>query len=115
LSDTINKLELKNILTALEEKKGINIKVLDVRNLVSYTDFMVLCSGSSRTHVNVLVTNVKDAFPRGQGPVYINPSSDDSWWVLDFVDIVVHIFNEETRNFYDLDSLWGDAGVLEIE
>ncbi len=98
----------------LEAKKALDIRVLDVSGIVSYADFMVICSGSSTTHVNALVSGVEDAFPGSGAPVYINSSKDNSWWVLDFVDIVVHIFKEDSRIYYDLEGLWSDAKRLEI-
>lgn len=105
---------VKKIADALADKKGINIRVLDVRELVSYTDFLVLCSGTSSTHVNALVSSVEEACTKEEGPVYVNPSKDDSWWILDFVEVVVHVFREETRTFYDLERLWCDAQSLDL-
>lgn len=106
--------ELLTIITALEDKKAVDARVLDVREIVSYADFLVVCSGTSSTHVHALVAGVEDAFPSGQGPVYVNSSKDDSWWILDFVEVVVHIFKDETRHYYDLERLWGDAPQIKI-
>ena len=100
---------IKKIKEALEDKKGMDIQVLDVRTLVSYADFLVLCTGNSSAHINALVSNVREVFPSHERPTYVNPSKDDSWWIVDFVDVVVHVFKEETRHYYDLDQLWGDA------
>ncbi|HVM32107.1 MAG TPA: ribosome silencing factor [bacterium] len=100
---------LSKILSALEDKKGIDPLILDVRNLVSYTDYLVLCSGSSTTHVRALVSAVEDV---SEDPIRVNSSADDSWWVLDQVDIVVHLFREDVRLFYDLEGLWADAAVV---
>ena len=58
------------------------------------------------------IANVKDAMDDIQKPVYINYSKDDSWWILDFSDVVVHVFKEDVRRFYDLEQLWGDASRL---
>jgi ribosome-associated protein len=100
---------VEKIVKALEDKKAVDIQVLDIRGIVSYTDYLVICSGTSTTHVNALVENVVDEFPKKDGPVYVNPSKDNSWWILDFVDTVVHVFSEETRHYYDLERLWLDA------
>jgi len=99
---------------ALEEKKGLDIQVLDVGGLVSYTDFMILCTGTSTTHVNALVSSVRDGLSKAERPVYVNSSRDNSWWILDFVDVVVHVFQAESRFYYDLDSLWCDAKKLSV-
>jgi ribosome-associated protein len=97
------------IINALEEKKALDIQVLDLRKIASYTDYLVICSGTSSTHVNALVESVVDGFPKKEGPAYVNSSKDDSWWILDFVDTVVHVFKDETRRYYDLERLWLDA------
>jgi ribosome-associated protein len=106
---------LPKIVKALEDKKAVDLLVLELAPIVSFTDYMVICSGTSNTHVSALVSCVEDAFGKGEGPVYINPSKDDSWWILDFVDVVVHVFKEESRSYYDLEGLWSDARRLEIE
>lgn len=100
---------LKKIKNSLEDKKGTDIVVLDVRDLVSYTDYLVLCTGTSSAHVHALVAHVRDSFPTADRPTYVNPSKDDSWWILDFVDVVVHVLKEDKRQYYDLEQLWGDA------
>lgn len=105
---------IHQIVKALEDKKGINIRVLDVRDLVSYTDFLIVCTGSSRPHVGALISNVEDSILKGAKPIYVNTSKDDSWWILDFVDVVVHVFQEEARLFYDLERLWCDAKTVAI-
>lgn len=101
--------DIVKVISALEDKKALNVCLLDVREIISYADFMIICSGSSTTHVNSLVSSVADAFPKGKGPNYINSSKDDSWWILDFVDVVVHVFREDVHRYYDLEGLWSDA------
>ena len=103
---------VKDILRALHDKKAVDVLVLDVRHVVSYTDFMVLCSGTSSTHVGTLVSSAEDALKPKERPVYKNSSKDNSWWILDFVDIVVHVFKEDARVFYNLEEFWGDAKTL---
>ncbi len=93
----------------MRTRKRVDIQILDIRDIASYTDYLVICSGTSTTHVNALVENVVDVFPKGDGPVYVNTSKDNSWWILDFVDAVVHVFDDKTRHYYDLERLWLDA------
>jgi ribosome-associated protein len=104
--------ELSTIVSVLNDKKGIDVRVLDVRNLVSYTDYLILCSGSSTTHVRALVSAVDKALEKTNTKV--NSSLDDSWWILDQVDWVVHVFREDIRIFYDLEGLWADAQTVKI-
>lgn len=82
---------------------------MDVREIITYADFIIICSGSSTTHVAALVSNVEDAFTKQEGPLYTNSSKDDSWWILDFVEVVVHVFREDVQHYYDLEGLWSDA------
>lgn len=103
---------IEGIVEALEDKLGVGVRVLDVREIISYTDYLVLCSGTSNTQVNALVSSLEDRFRGPDRPVYVNRSKDNSWWILDFVDVVVHVFHEDARAFYDLDGLWADAKVL---
>ena len=105
---------LKAILKTLEDKQGIDISVLKMDLVVSYTDYLVICNGTSNTHVNALVESIKDALSLKKEIVYQNRSLDKGWIVLDFVDVVVHIFLDETRKFYDLEGLWSDAQKVEF-
>ncbi len=105
---------LANIIQALEDKKALEIVTLDVGQIVSYTDYLVLCSGTSSTHVSSIVASLRDGFPKGEGPIYTNGSKDDSWWILDFVDVVVHVFKEDARRFYNLENLLGDSIRVEV-
>ena len=105
---------LNLIVRVLEDKKAVDIVVLNIEGIVSYADFIVVCSGTSSTHVAALVSSIEDSFPKAEGPVYINSSKDDSWWILDFVEVVVHVFKGESRSYYDLEGLWSDAPRLEI-
>ncbi len=104
---------LEEIVTHLEDKKAIDIRVLDMMGLASYTDILVVCSGSSNTHVNAIVRGVSEKLSNPKDLWKVNSSKDGSWWILDFVDVVVHIFQEKTRAFYDLEGLWCDAPRLD--
>jgi ribosome-associated protein len=100
---------LHRIVEALEDKKAQDIQLLDVREVISYADFLVICSGSSTTQVSAIVDHLSKVFRGKEGPTYQSRSKDNSWWTLDFVDVVVHVFLEETRHFYDLENLWSDS------
>ncbi|MGH7738968.1 MAG: ribosome silencing factor [bacterium] len=103
---------LLDVVSALRDKKAIDILVLDVRRLVTYTDYLILCSGGSGTQVRALVSAAEKAL--AQETLKVNSSADDSWWVLDQVDLVVHVFREDVRAFYDLETLWADAPTVEL-
>jgi ribosome-associated protein len=97
------------------DKKAENLVVLDVRGLSSYTDFFVIMSGRSTRHVQGLAQavdvalrhkNVKDGNTEGL--------NEGHWVLLDYNDVVVHVFYSEDRNFYDIEGLWHDAPKVEI-
>jgi ribosome-associated protein len=87
----------------------MNIQVLDMRDVVSYTEYIVVCTGTSTTHGGALIDSVEDAVKPELKPMYRNPVKDKSWLVLDYGDVIVHVFSESARLFYDLERLWGDA------
>lgn len=102
------------LLEVLDEGKGEDIVVLDMRGVAGFTDFMVLCSGRSDTHVRALVDAV-DRTRREQGvkAAHIEGRAEGTWVLLDYFDVLVHVFTRESRDFYQLERLWRDAPLLE--
>jgi ribosome-associated protein len=101
---------------AAAEKQGERIAVLDVRELIVITDYFVIAGGGSERQVRSIIEEVEKAL-RDQGvkPVRREGIEDNRWVLLDYVDIVVHVFAPEERDYYDLERLWRDAPVLEWE
>ncbi|MEX0679922.1 MAG: ribosome silencing factor [Balneolales bacterium] len=102
---------------ALLEKKAENLVVLDVRHITTLTDFFIVCQGGSDTQIKALANNVTERIKEQTGEHVWKKEGLDSkkWVVLDYVDVVVHIFNEETRNYYALENMWNDAKVTTIK
>lgn len=97
-------------------KKAEDIKVLDLRNLTTITDFFVICTGSSDTHVKAIADSIMDGSKKfGERPWHKEGTAHKSWVLLDYVEVVVHVFLNETRRFYGLEKLWGDAEVTEVK
>lgn len=95
---------------AADSKKGIDIRVLDVRELTTVADFFVICSGSSTTQVGAVADGIGQLLARsGIHPGHVEGQTESTWLLLDYGDVVVHVFEEQTRAYYGLDSLWGDA------
>ncbi|MBI9071976.1 MAG: ribosome silencing factor [Melioribacteraceae bacterium] len=96
-------------------KKGYDIKVLDLRKLASFADDFIICSADSDTQVKAISDEI-DKSLRKQGIKCYHKEGTDSlnWVLLDYFDIVVHVFKKESREFYNLEKLWGDAPVREI-
>lgn len=96
-------------------KKASDIKILDLRKITTITDFFVICSGSSNPQVKAISDSVIDGSKKlGERPWHKEGITHRNWVLLDFVNVVVHIFLPETRAFYGLEKLWGDAEISEI-
>ena len=96
------------VLQVLEDMKGHDIKVMDVRQLTDVTDYMVIASGTSDRHVKSVARELRDRL-REQAevrPMGIEGEHEGDWVLIDFGDIVVHIMRPQTREFYDLERLW---------
>jgi ribosome-associated protein len=98
---------------ALSGKKGENIVLLDIRKVTTLADYFVLCTGLSENHIKTLAEEVIDVCrdELGEKPWRKEGLDTRRWVVLDFVDVVVHIFREETRNFYGIERMWSDADI----
>jgi ribosome-associated protein len=91
-------------------KKAENILVLDMREISSVADYFVICSGSSTRQVRAIAESVvEEAKIRGTRCPHSEGWRDGSWIVLDFIDVIVHVFHDDTRQYYKIERLWGDA------
>jgi ribosome-associated protein len=95
-------------------KQATDIAVLDVHELIVITDYFVICSASSNRQVKTVIEAIEDSIRElGEKPIRREGEDDAGWWLLDYVDVVVHVFGEEERAYYDLERLWRDAPRLE--
>jgi len=102
----------------LQDKKGKNIICVDLRELDnSVCDFFILCTGTSNTQVNALADSVSEKVRKSinEKPWHFEGFGNAEWIILDYVTTVVHIFQQEARNFYNLEELWADAKITKIE
>ena len=99
---------------AASGKQGEEVLVLDVRDLITITDYFVIASGASDRQVKTIADEVVKAL-RGEGtkPIRVEGEAGSRWILLDFVDFVVHVFHQDERNHYRLERLWVDAPVVE--
>ena len=101
---------------AIDDKKGLGVVLLDVSGLLVITDVFVIATGASRRHVKALAEDVEEVLKESdRRPLRREGLADGTWVLLDYGDIVVHVFDEETRSFYDLERLWGDAPRLDFQ
>ena len=107
---------VQTILEAARSKKALDLVVLDLRHSSAFTDFFVICSAHSTRQLAAIANAVADAMAlAGQRPSHVEGYGRAKWVVLDFFDIVVHVFTPDMREFYGLERLWGDADRLELE
>jgi ribosome-associated protein len=109
---------LENIIKGIFEKKGQDVLKIDLRKLENrITDFFVICHASSVTQVDAICDSVEDNVRSGAGekPMHIEGLDNCFWVLLDYGNVVVHIFLEEYRHFYSLESLWADASIEAIK
>lgn len=108
---------ITHIIDALEDVKGEDICVMDLRDIENTVcQYFVICSGTSNTQVNALAGSVQKKVSKAlrEKPLQAEGLENSEWVLLDYVDVVVHIFQRHVREHYDIESLWGDAKLTEI-
>ena len=97
------------------DKKAINIQILDVRNLTTLTDFFVICSSESEPQTRAISNSIEDELIKdGIKPWHIEGIEHLEWVLLDYVNIVAHVFSKKAREYYDFERLWADAEIIKI-
>ena len=100
---------------ALDEKKGMDIKLLKIDRVSSLADYFLICTGTSNTHVKTLCDYAEYTLENlGETMLGREGHRGNSWELLDYGCIVVHVFTDEARKFYDLERLWADAEVIDL-
>ena len=101
---------------ALDEKKALDIKVIDIHEVSVIADYFVIASGSNLNQVQAMVDNVQEElFKAGYEMKQMEGYREGNWILLDFGDIIIHIFDKENRLFYDLERIWKDGKEVSIE
>lgn len=101
--------------TAADDKHGRDIVAIEVRDLTSIADYFLLVSAASTTQAQAIYEAIDEAMSRhGREPLHVEGRTELHWILMDYADVVIHIFLEETRAFYGLERLWGDAPRLDL-
>ena len=106
------------IVQGIEDIKGQNISLLDLRNIENTVcDYFIICNGNSNTQVNAIVSSVQKNVSKSirEKPYQIEGVENAEWVLMDYVNVVVHVFQKHKREYYDIENLWGDAKITEIE
>lgn len=109
---------LANIILGIEEVKGEDINIMDLREIDnSACDYFVICNGNSNTQVNAIMSSVQKTVSKSikDKPWHVEGSDNSEWILMDYVNVVVHVFQKHIREYYNIESLWGDAKITLIE
>jgi ribosome-associated protein len=112
LSDTLN-VFIVQACEAADNKKALDIKVLDIKEISPITDYFIICSGSSTIQVKAIADEIEDKLAKSGYYLYHKEGySTGRWVLLDFGRVIIHVFHNEDREFYSLERLWADAEVI---
>jgi ribosome-associated protein len=109
---------ITQIIRGIEEVKGKDIEILDLRDIENTVcDYFIICNGTSNTQVNAIVNSIQKSVSKTlkEKPWHIEGSENSEWILMDYVHVVVHVFQKHIREFYDIEGLWGDAKSVKIE
>ena len=109
---------ITQIIKGIEEVKGQDIEILDLREIENTVcDYFIICNGTSNTQVNAIVNSIQKTVSKSlqEKPWHVEGSNNAEWVLLDYVHVVVHVFQKHIREFYDIEGLWGDAKSVKIE
>ena len=109
---------LANIIKGIEEVKGNDIDILDLRAIDNTVcDYFVICNGTSNTQVNSIVNSVQKIVSKElkDKPWHVEGTENGEWVLMDYVNIVVHVFQKHIREYYNIESLWGDTKITTIQ
>lgn len=105
------------ILKGIDEVKGLDVQLLDLRKIEnSVCEYFIICSGTSNTHVNAITGSIQKMTSKQlkDKPWHVEGEQNSEWVLLDYINVVVHVFQKQTREFYDIEGLWGDAQITKI-
>ena len=109
---------IASIISGIEDVKGKEISILDLRDIENTVcDYFIICEGSSNTQVNAITNSIQKKVSKElhDKPWHIEGEDNAEWVLMDYVNIVVHVFQKHIRDYYDIESLWGDAKTTLIE
>ncbi|WP_369999719.1 ribosome silencing factor [Winogradskyella sp.] len=109
---------ITTIIGGIEEVKGKEITILDLRDIENTVcDYFIVCEGTSNTQVNAIVNSIQKQVSKTlkDKPWHVEGTDNAEWVLMDYVNVVVHVFQKHIREYYDIESLWGDAKMTQIE
>lgn len=114
LTDTVQR--VREAVVAADDRKALDLKVLHLQKVSDFTDYFLICSGTSERQVQAIADGVQERLRANRvRPLHVEGYNRGQWVLLDYGDLVVHVFQEEPRRFYALERLWGDAPDVTAE
>ena len=108
---------ISNIVLGIDNVKGIDVSLLDLRDIENTVcSYFVVCTGTSNTHVNAIASAIKKTVSKElkEKPFHTEGNDNAEWVLIDYVNVVVHVFQKQTRDYYNIEELWGDAKTTKI-
>ncbi len=109
---------IAQVIAGIEEVKGQDIEILDLREIDNTVcDYFIICNGTSNTQVNAIVNSIQKTVSKSikEKPWHVEGTNNAEWVLIDYVHVVVHVFQKHIREFYDIEGLWGDAKSIKLE
>ncbi|WP_338410883.1 ribosome silencing factor [uncultured Flavobacterium sp.] len=109
---------IANIIKGIEDVKGNDINILDLRKIDNtVSDYYIICNGNSNTQVNAIVNSIQKVVSKElkDKPWHVEGSDNAEWVLMDYVNVVVHVFQKHIRTYYNIEGLWGDAQIISLE
>jgi ribosome-associated protein len=108
---------ISNIISGIDNVKGLDVSLLDLRDIENTVcSYFVVCTGSSNTHVNAIVSSIQKSVSKElkEKPFHTEGNDNAEWVLMDYVSVVVHVFQKQIREYYNIEELWGDAKTTKI-
>ena len=108
---------ISNIISGIDNVKGLDVSLLDLRDIENTVcSYFVVCTGSSNTHVNAIVSSIQKTVSKElkEKPFHTEGNDNAEWVLMDYVNVVVHVFQKQIREYYNIEELWGDAKTTKI-
>lgn len=108
---------LNTIYNAIDDKKGVNTRILDISAITTISDYFIVTSGNNYNQVRAIVDNVEEELLKKHGmrPERVEGYNNGEWILLDYIDYVIHVFDREQRLFYDIERIWSDGKEIEVK
>lgn len=116
MTKTKKSLDPKKIASLMIDKKALDVKIINLNKLTTLTDYFIICTSESEPQTRAIFNHIKDELNKNNMKPWKTEGYEHLQWVImDYINFVIHIFNKETREYYNFERLWGDAEIIEID